>query len=67
VISDANSSSLRPVYTTAQFASEVFGGARKPRWVADQCRARRIKTIKTVPGAPFLIPQFEAARILSGK
>ena len=67
MISDAQSATLRPVYTTAQFAAEVFGGARKKRWVADQCRARRIKTIRTVPGAPFLIPGSEAARILAAK
>lgn len=53
---------LRPVYNSEQFAAEVLGGQRSARWVANECRARRIKTVAK---RPVLIPQSEALRFIN--
>lgn len=53
---------LRTVYTVEQFAAEILSGARKPEWVRDQIRARKLKA---VTARPYLIPAGEALRFLN--
>ena len=53
---------LRPVYNSDQFAAEILGGQRSARWVSNECRARRIKTVAK---RPVLIPQSEAIRFIT--
>lgn len=55
--------SLRNVYTVEQFSAEVLGGNRLPNWVRKECRAKRIKAVTR---RPYLIPQAEAVRFISG-
>ncbi len=57
-------SQLRHAYSCEQFALEILDGARTARWVAQQCRARRIRANRVVPGAPYIIPGTEAAPFL---
>lgn len=55
---------LRLVYTPTQFAEEVLGGNRTPKWVRQQIR---IKRIKAQIGRPHLIPRSEAERFTGTK
>lgn len=53
---------LRTVYTVEQFAAEILCGHRKPEWVCDQIKARKIKAVTT---RPYLISQSEVTRFLN--
>lgn len=61
-MSGETTTSLRNVYTTEQFASDVYCGNRTAEWVRKECRRKRIRTVAR---HPYLIPQSEALRVIS--
>ncbi len=62
MIAEASTVALRTVYSAEQFATEILQGHRTARWVADECRYKRIKT---VGARPWMIPRSEALRFIS--
>lgn len=52
---------MRKVFSCEEFAAEVLEGKRTVEWVRDECRVRRIKTVRA---RPYLIPQSEAWKFI---